>query len=299
VVLIHSPILPVEIKPDQNAFAASVDVTMESRTPGVDIRFTLDGSDPVPASPLYTGPVTLNSTTHVKARAFRPGVTQLPIDTAGTLATPISTASFYRRTPLEPAPKPRNLADGLRFRYWQDDWKILWSLGDLLKPTVEAVVPSLFDLSNVPADNPQIGEKAAPRQKYFAVQYDGFLDIPEDGTYTFHAPEEWVYPDIDAGYELRVFVGNKNGRPPYQSRTVGLQEWYPSTRLHAMGNWSIPLKKGLHPFKVFLLDYRTDAVAYWNKPNLKPYIWPGETPDLRVSGPGLKKQPIPSAWLKH
>jgi len=297
--LIHSPILPVEIKPGQTAFADSVDVTLESRTPGVEIRYTLDGTDPGPASPLYAGPFKLNATTHVKARAFRPGVTALPADTSGTLVTPVSTASFYRRNLLEPTPTPRSLAEGLRFRYWQDDWKTLWALGDSLKPSHEGVVPALFDLSQVPADNPPIGDKAAPREKFFAVQYDGFLDIPEDGVYTFHAPEEWVYPDIDAGYELRVFVGNKMGRPPYSDRVAGLQEWYPSTRLHAMGNWSIPLKKGLHPFKVFLLDYRTDAVAYWNQPNLKPYIWPGETPDLRISGPSLDKQPIPTAWLKH
>jgi hypothetical protein len=295
---IRRPIAPVEIGPDRTAFSGSMDVTMSTQTPGVEIRYTLDGSEPGPQSPLYTAPVKIDATTHIKARAFRPGLATRALDTTGTLETPVSTASFHLRNPVEPI-APRRVKDGLRFRYWQDDWKSLWALGDLLKPSVDSSVPALFDLSKVPAENPPLGEKAAPRRDYFAVQYDGFLEIPEDGVYTFRAPEEFAYPDIDPGYELRVFVGNKMGRPPLDNRVVGLQEWYPSTRLHAFGNWSVPLKKGLHPFKVFLLDYRTDAVAYWNKPNLKPYIWAGETPDLRISGPGIDNQPIPVTWMKH
>jgi len=295
---IYRPISPVDIGPDRNVFSGSLDVTMASRTPGVEIRYTLDGTDPGLNSPLYTAPVKIDATTHIKARAFRVALSARALDTSGTLETPVSTASFYLKTPTEPV-GPRPLKDGLRFRYWQDDWKTLWALGEQLKPSVDSTVPNLFDLSPIPAENPPLGEQAAPRRNYYAVQYDGFLQIPEDGVYTFHAPEEWTYPDIDAGYELRVFVGNKMGRPPFHTRVTGIQEWYPSTRLHAFGKWSIPLKKGLHPFKVFFLDYRTTAPAYWNKPNLKPYIWPGVTPDLRISGPGIDNQPIPASWMKH
>jgi hypothetical protein len=295
---IYKPIAPVDIGPDRNVFTSAVDVTMASRTPGVEIRYTLDGTDPGLNSLLYSAPVKIDATTHIKARAFRQGLSARAFDTSGTLETPVSTASFYLQKSVDPV-GARPLKDGLRFRYWQDDWRTLWALGEELPPAVDSEVPALFDLSQVPAENPPLGEKAAPRRDYFAVQYDGFLDIPEDGVYTFHAPEEWIYPDIDAGYELRVFLGNKMGRPPYHNRPTGIQEWYPSTRLHAFGNWTIPLKKGLHPFKVFFLDYRTDAATYWNKPNLKPYIWPGETPDLRISGPGIDKQPIPVSWFKH
>lgn len=295
---IYKPIAPVDIGPDRNVFTSAVDVTMASRTPGVEIRYTLDGTDPGLNSLLYSAPVKIDATTHIKARAFRQGLSARAFDTSGTLETPVSTASFYLQKSVDPV-GARPLKDGLRFRYWQDDWRTLWALGEQLPPAVDSEVPALFDLSQVPAENPPLGEKATPRRDYFAVQYDGFLDIPEDGVYTFHAPEEWIYPDIDAGYELRVFLGNKMGRPPYHNRPTGIQEWYPSTRLHAFGNWTIPLKKGLHPFKVFFLDYRTDAAAYWNKPNLKPYIWPGETPDLRISGPGIDKQPIPVSWFKH
>ena len=92
-------------------------------------------------------------------------------------------------------------------------------------------------------------------------------------------------PDTEAGYELQVYIDGN--------------EWYPSTRLHALGNWSIALKAGMHPLKVVFLDYRTDAAQYWNLPGLNDYIWIGVAPDLRISGPGIDKQPIPEDWLTH
>ena len=106
-------------------------------------------------------------------------------------------------------------------------------------------------------------------------------------------------PDTDAGYELKVYLGNEEA--PYATRTqvVGLQEWYPSTRLHAYGNWSVALQAGLQPFKVVFVDYRNGAAAKLNKPGLTKYIWDGTVPDLEISGPGLTKQPIPTTWLRR
>ena len=72
-----------------------------------------------------------------------------------------------------------------------------------------------------------------------------------------------------------------------------------ATRLHAQGNWSIALAKGLHPLRIVHLDYRTDAPSRLNQPGLRDYIWSGVTPDLKISGPSLEPQPIPAAWLSH
>ena len=54
-------------------FDNTIEVTLESspRTPGCEIRYTLDGTEPTEISPLYSGPFTLNSTTTVRARAFK------------------------------------------------------------------------------------------------------------------------------------------------------------------------------------------------------------------------------------
>ncbi len=296
---IFRPIAPVVIGPSENVFVDKTNIVMSSATPGVEIRYTLDGTEPTPQSPLYSGPVPITDSTVVKARAYRPGLQVNPPELSGTHATPISSAYFRSSRPLEPVANSKPLKNGMRFRYWEDDWKTLWVKADKLPALVDDSVTDLFNLDKVPAENAPVGDQPAPRKKYYAVQYEGILEIPADGVYTFHAPREFVYPDIDAGYDLRLFLGDKKGRGPFANRSVGMHEWYPGTRLHGLGNWSVALKKGPHPFKLFFLDYRTDAAKKLNRRTLNPYIWPGSTPQLMVSGPNLEKQPIPVEWFKH
>jgi len=292
------PIAPVQIGPDSNVFIDRQEVTMSSATPGVEIRYTLDGTEPTPQSSLYEGPFTIAQSSRIKARAYRPGVTENPPQTSGTEATATSLAVFEKQAPVPPV-TPAGTVPGLTAKYYQDDWKKLWLELDSLQPKATAGVPNLWDLSLIPADNPAVGKAETPREKYYLVEYSGFIDVPRDGVYTFHAPRECVYPDTDPGYNLKVEIGDR--AIPYGGRTTnyGLNEWYPSTRLHAQGNWSIPLKKGKYPFRVTFLDYRTDAAQKLNRPGIKDYIWSGVTPDLKISGPELPPQPIPQGWLSH
>jgi len=295
---IYRPIAPVEIGPARNVFMDEVEVTMTSKTPEVEIRYTEDGSEPTPQSTLYKGPFPLSHSAIVKAKAYRPGVAKNPPHTSGTHATATSRAVFDKELPAK-ALVVQKSEPGLKARYFEADWRKLWLRLDSLKPQAEASGVEAFDLSVVPATNAPLGEAAAPRKKFYAVEYSGFLDVPETGTYTLHAPREYVMPDIDQGYELRVFLGQNV--VPYGGRTqaVGLNEWYPSTRLHAQGNWSVTLEKGMQPIRMVFLDYRTDAPARLNQKGLADYVWSGVTPDLKISGPGMKPQPIPAAWQRH
>jgi hypothetical protein len=58
--------------PDGGTFTGRVEVTLSSTTPGAEIRYTTDHSEPTDTSSLYEGPITLTDTTTLKAKAFRP-----------------------------------------------------------------------------------------------------------------------------------------------------------------------------------------------------------------------------------
>lgn len=48
-------------------------VTLSTETPDIEIRYTLDGSDPITTSPLYANPLTIANPSRLRARAFEAG----------------------------------------------------------------------------------------------------------------------------------------------------------------------------------------------------------------------------------
>lgn len=56
--------------PDGGSFPGSVPVRIGTSTPGATVRYTLDGSIPSPASPAVRGPVPVDATGTLRARAF-------------------------------------------------------------------------------------------------------------------------------------------------------------------------------------------------------------------------------------
>ena len=71
------------LDPPPGAFAAPVSLRLSSTTPGAIFRYTLDGSGPGTASPVYTGPLALDADTTVRARAFASDMSPSPT-TSGT-----------------------------------------------------------------------------------------------------------------------------------------------------------------------------------------------------------------------
>ncbi|MBN2163790.1 MAG: lamin tail domain-containing protein [Pontiellaceae bacterium] len=59
--------------PEHGFFDAAFQVTISNITAGAEIRYTLDGSEPTSSSPLYTGPLTVSTTTTLRAKAFLDG----------------------------------------------------------------------------------------------------------------------------------------------------------------------------------------------------------------------------------
>ncbi|RFC46153.1 MAG: Chitobiase/beta-hexosaminidase C-terminal domain-containing protein [Verrucomicrobia bacterium] len=270
---IHAPIQPVAFKPDVNVFTDHADVTMTSATPDVSIRYTLDGTEPTLASPLYTKPMRIDQSAQVRAIAVRAGAKELhwPLDPG--FATLPTRAVFTKQT-ASPALKIKATAPGLAWEYIEGQSFALVAASGFVPARKVGTTTRLLD-----ASMHQSGSA-------FTARYSSYLDVPADGVYTFHAPREFIIPDIDPGYDLRVILDG--------------EEWWPAMRQHALGTWSRALAKGLHKLQVVYTDTRTKPFKHetWmNWPN-PAVLWKGEAPVLEISGPGLSKQPIPDAWLR-
>ena len=271
---IHAPIQPVAFAPDVNVFTESADVAMTCATPGVEIRYTLDGSEPSLDSPRYAKPVHLTQSAVVRAIAVRFGAKELrwPLDPG--FATLPTRAVFTKQT-LASATDLAGTRPGLAWQYAEGQMFALVANSDMIPAQKAGASTQLFDVS------------MHHNGSAFLTRYDGYLDVPADGVYTFHAPREFVIPDCDPGYDLRVFVDET--------------EWWPTMRWHALGTWSRALAKGLHKFRVIFVDTRTNPYKHetWqNWPNLD-VLWKCAVPTLEIAGPGIPKASIPSAWLKR
>lgn len=283
---IHPPIEPVEFLPNRTVFQSGEAIRLQCATPGVEIRYTLDGSDPLPDSPLYTGPVPVLGEATLRARAFRPGLSRLPETPAGTHATPDATARVSTMPPL-PAVAASGLKPGLLAREPQGDWRDLVFFPEILPSGDPKPVRAPF-------------ERLGPNPRKVVNRHlAGFLNVPETGVYTFHFPRELVNAATEAGYALRLFLGRE--RLPNGRESGRLNEWIPTTTRHAYGTWSVALEAGPHPFELVYVDYRTDARERWNHPGLRQnLVWDGEAPALRVTPPGQDGPvSIPADWYRR
>lgn len=264
---IRRPMPPVRILPERNVFVGEVEATFEHPAKDVDIRYTLDGSEPTVQSPLYTKPVRLTQSATVRAVAFRHGLKTTPITTDSTQASVSSSAFFTKAPSYWPAIRDGGSKPGLVYRYFEDDWSLSILKLPILKPLAEGVASKWMDISAV--------KKNA---NTYALVYEGFLKVPKNGIYTFHGP--WEFYDVGerAAYDLQI--------------TVDGRVWYPSTKAHNYGNWSIPLAEGSHALKVTYVDIRRGT-----KLATFPTSFNGEKPEIRFSGPGLEPGEVPAAWL--
>src|SRR3990170_6927174 len=71
--------------PSGGTYSSSQNVALSCSTSGASIRYTTDGSEPGSSSAVYSSPISISSTTTVKAKAFMSGMTDS--DTAQAICT--------------------------------------------------------------------------------------------------------------------------------------------------------------------------------------------------------------------
>ena len=276
---IYRPMDPPTVMPSQSVFLDNLAVSIASQTPEVEIRYTTDGSEPDVNSPVYREPFEITKSCMVQARAFRPGVKAIPFAIDGTRVSDISFAIFDKK-PLKPALKPAGaLQPGLAYDYLEGEWHRLFAAADRLPAKSSGVTEELMDVGMRQTDST------------LAVRYQGYLTVPADGVFTFHAPPEYAHCNTpEPGYDLRVFLDG--------------EEWRPGMMWHGFGEWSVALAKGPHRFMVTFADAREkdiehQRIDYWCAYPAPWVVWRGTVPKLLLSGPDFERRAIPSTWLAH
>jgi hexosaminidase len=158
--------------------SATLELARPALHPDGVVRFTLDGSEPTPAAPVYDAPIVLRATTTATARLFLPGGRTSDV-VRGTFER-----SVLRPPILQPSMDPSHLREGVLYKYFEGDFHGL---------------PALASLT--PLRSGRMGSLAlAPsfRSERFAVSYDAWLRVPRDGVVRFVAhADDGVALEID------------------------------------------------------------------------------------------------------
>lgn len=164
VVVLELPSKPIVykapvIRAEADIFVDSIAVTVESSSDEVEIRYTVDGTDPLSSSLLYEAPVSMHATGVFKARAFHKG-------------RPVSDVSEKRFNRVEPLPSIKTGKNkGLMRLVYKGDWNTL--------PDFGTMTPS----DSGATEKVQLG--AQPFPEYIGLRLDGTIDVPASGVYRF------------------------------------------------------------------------------------------------------------------
>jgi hypothetical protein len=149
---------PPAIHATADIFLDSLTVEMRVSQARSTIHYTLDRTDPTPLSPEYTGPLTLTSSTVVRAQTFS---NNLPVGA-------VVSRTFTRAVPIPPTSlSPGD--PGISFSYYEGTWDSIPKFSQLT-PVRQGTVPDV-DL------------RERRRDEFFGFAFEGFLAVPEDGVY--------------------------------------------------------------------------------------------------------------------
>jgi alpha-L-fucosidase len=135
-------------------------VSMSAGTNAVDVRYTLDGSEPDERSPRFEKPIVLDQTTTVRARAFQ-----------GDNAVTGTTTETFTKVAAAPAANVEGLRDGLVRDVFHGEWDKL--------PDFDAVNTVVTSIA------PAIGLDLTVHAERYGLRFSGYLVIPIDDAYSF------------------------------------------------------------------------------------------------------------------
>lgn len=145
---------------DLNLFMDKAVVTLATATAGASIRYTLDGSEPTEASPLYENPIELIKTTQIKAKGFKEDFRP-----SSVLSIQATKAELKAALPINPT------QNGTSYKYFEGTYQ---KVADIEKtPLLETGIL------------PEPSIKGAKQEDHFGYIFSGLINVTEDGVYTF------------------------------------------------------------------------------------------------------------------
>lgn len=204
---------------DHGFFESPFQLAMTTPTPGVEIRYTLDGSTPTETNGfVYTGPLTIDRTSVIRAGAFRPGFLSSDIVTR----TYLFIADVLTQSPNGELPGPgwpaNGAINGAQFNYGMDpsilnDARYAGQIDDALLaiPTISLVT----DLANL--FDPGIGIYVNPGGEGIAWERRTSVELLNpDGTEGFA---------VDGGLRIRGGYSRSTGNPKHAFRLFFRSEY--------------------------------------------------------------------------
>jgi hexosaminidase len=182
-----------------------------------ELRYTLNGSDPGPASPRYTGPFTLRSGTDLRVRAYE----------GGAAVGPVVTAPFRKVAGLAPV-AVKGAVPGVSFSYYEDN---------AVRPLRRSIEPAPGPDALKPVATgtlPDLSLRPARREEQWTIQYRGYLRVPRTGVYTI---------TTEANDGVKLWVGDRV--------VIDAISYSPAVVENA---GSAALRAGLHPFTLGFLQ---------------------------------------------
>ncbi len=216
-------------------FTDKADIVLHKVLPDTEIRYTIDGSDPDGNSSLYSGPVNVNADGILKAISYRPS--------NGDVSN--ATEITFNKLSYMDATNPGQIQKGLNYQYFEGDFNKTTDMDDQ-SPAKKGTISEI----TLPDDH---------RTEHFGYNYDGFIDVPTDGIYTF-------YLAADDGSILNINGETVIDHDGYQGSDTKIGQ--------------AALRKGLHPLHI----------AYFQGGG-------GAWINLQYEGPGIEKQPVPDEQL--
>lgn len=217
----------------ENVYVGKTDFFVKSPLPEMKIHYTLDGGIPETTSAMLTKPVTISQPTTLKMALFSPSGVRGEIYTLN-----------FKPSDMKKAASVSNAKAGLKCDFFNKYYK------------------NTKEIVGTPDESFVVSNITAPREsKSFGLKFDGYIDVPETGVYSFF----FTCDDGGVLYIDDIMVVDNDGQhsPVLKSGQAAMQ-------------------KGLHPFR---LDFLEGGGGYTLK--------------LQYSFNGSAPKDIPDNWFKH